>query len=213
MSHIFRHFCLINRHRHRVIYNGAKCGIFWHCLKHDLSKYGPKEFFPSAKYYNGHHSPVFEERIDNGYFSYICQHHSRRNPHHWEYWTDWFMGHLIVKTMPWVYATEYVCDMLSASYCYNPKSFKGETTLEYFTGRRDHYILTQATREYVTWCLSRYAELGFAGLKKKDTKAKYQEIIAKYPDVEVVDVLPVSAQLPTDPHEVIMQPLQKEDRK
>ena len=213
MAHIFKHLLLINRHRHRVILNGARCGIFWHCLKHDLSKYGPTEFFTSAKYYNGHHSPVFEERLDNAYFSKVCQHHTRRNPHHWEYWLDWFMGHMIIKTMPWVYATEYVCDMLSASYCYDPKGFKPGITLDYFVNRKDHYYLTRATEEYVIWCLTRFATLGFKGLKKKDTKVQYQRIIAKYPLVETRDRLHACGALPSDPHEVIMQPLKSEESK
>lgn len=208
MGHFWKHFRLISRHRNRVIRNGAKCGIFWHCLKHDLSKYGHREFSLSCKYYTGTHSPVFDERVDHGYFSYICQHHTKRNPHHWEYWTDFFKGHMVIMTMPWVYATEYVCDMLSASYCYNPKSFKRETTLDYFTARADHYYLTQATREYVTWCLERYRDLGFAGLKKKETKAKYEEICAKYPQTETLSALHPVGELPSDPKMVIMQPLQ-----
>ena len=110
--HPFRHFALITRHRHMVIANGFHCGIFFHCLRHDLSKYGFTEFFTSAHYYVGNRSPVYEERLQNGYFSRVCQHHTKRNKHHWEYWTDFFCGRIVVMTMPWVYATETVCDML-----------------------------------------------------------------------------------------------------
>ena len=212
MAHFFKHLHLVNKHRHHVIVNGAKCGIFWHCLRHDLSKYGYREFSLSSKHYNGHHSPVFEERLENGYFSRICQHHTGRNAHHWEYWVDFFNGYMVMLTMPWVYATEYVCDMLSASYCYDPKGFSPERTLDYFLARVDHYYMTQATREYIIWCLTRFRDLGFKGLKKKDTKAKYAEITAKYPKTETISTLHPAGELPKDPKMVIMQPLKSEEK-
>ena len=211
MANFFKHLALITKHRHRVIYNGSKCGIFWHCLKHDLSKYSHREFSISRKNYNGHHSPVYEERLNNGYFSYICQHHTNRNAHHWEYWTDFFNGHLVLMSMPWKYATEYVCDMLSASYTYNPKDFKPETTLQYFLDRKDHYYMTKLTSEYVTWCLTRYAQLGFKGLKKKDTKAKYEELSKIYPKTETLSALHPKGELPSDPKKIIMQPLNRKE--
>lgn len=190
------HLRTITKHRHQVIRNGFHCGIFLHCLKHDLTKLSPTEFFNSAKNYNGHHSPVYEERKTNDGFSYICQHHTRRNKHHWEYWTDFFMGRIVVHTMPWVYATEYVCDMLSASKTYDPKNFGSSTALDYFLARVDRYFMTEATKLYVTWCLTRYRDLGFKGLRKKDTKAKYAEIVAANPKVEFIDSLPEHVDLP-----------------
>ena len=193
--HPFRHFLLITHHRHMVIRNGFHCGIFWHCLRHDLTKYGHTEFHNSALHYAGDHSPVYEERLVNGYFSSICQHHTKRNKHHWEYWTDFFCGRIIVRTMPWVYATEYVCDMISASKNYNPKGFKPETTYDYFVKHAKNYYMSQGTYEYVKWCLARYRDLGFKGLKKKDTKAKYAEITAKYPKTEMLTSLRLSDDL------------------
>ena len=193
--HPFRHFLLITHHRHMVIRNGFHCGIFWHCLRHDLTKYGHTEFHNSALHYAGDHSPVYEERLVNGYFSFICQPHTKRNKHHWEYWTDFFCGRIIVRTMPWVYATEYVCDMISASKNYNPKGFKPETTYDYFAKHAKNYYMSQGTYEYVKWCLARYRDLGFKGLKKKDTKAKYAEITAKYPKTEMLTSLRLSDDL------------------
>ena len=184
MAHPFRHFVLITKHRHRVIANASHCGIFWHSLKHDLSKYGPREFWTSAKYYAGDFSPIVNERKANGFFSSVCQHHSKRNPHHWEYWCDWFKGNIVMRTMPWKFATEYVCDMLSASKIYNKKNFKQETAYLYFLDRSPYFHMTTATREYIRWCLERYKDLGFKGLKKKDTRAKYKELRALYPEFE-----------------------------
>lgn len=194
--HFIRHLVTITKHRNQVIRNGWHCGIFWHCLRHDLTKYGPTEFITSAKYYAGSHSPVDEERRSNFYFSKVCQHHTKRNKHHWEYWTDFYFGRVIAKQMPYVYAVEYVCDMLSASKTYDPRHFSGETTLNYFLARKERYYMSPATKEFVEWCLTRYRDLGFAGLKKKDTKRKYEEVSGKYPPVAIFENSCASGELP-----------------
>ncbi len=184
MSHPFKHFVLITKHRHRVIKNATHMGIFWHALKHDLTKYGWLEFHTSAKYYKGNHSPVFEERLHNEYYSTVCQHHTKRNPHHWEYWTDFFGGRVLVRKMPWKYACEYVCDVLSASYTYNPKHFEPDTAFKYFENKKDHYYMNNGSRKFISWALKEYSLNGWKNLNKKNTKAKYKEFNDKYPDTE-----------------------------
>lgn len=196
MKKLIGHFLTITKHRNRVIANGFHMGIFFHCLRHDLSKYGPSEFIPSVKYYAGDHSPVYEERLNNGYFSKICQHHTRRNKHHYEYWTDYFFGRVIAKRMPYVYATEYVCDVLAASRTYHPESFTGLKALEYFKTHSQRYFINSATYEYVCYCLGEYAKNGWKNLSKKKTKAKYAQIAAKYPDVEIFTTMPLGPDLP-----------------
>ena len=194
--HFLHHLITITKHRHQVIRNASHCGIFFHALKHDLTKYGPTEFVTSAKYYAGTHSPVDEERRSNHYFSKVCQHHTKRNKHHWEYWTDFYWGRVIAKQMPYKYAIEYVCDMLSASKTYNPKNFSGETTLAYFEARKERYYMASGTKEFIEWCLTRYRDLGWKGLKKKDTLAAYREISAKHPPVEIFETSLASGELP-----------------
>lgn len=196
MAHSFKHLRLITKHRHQVIKNAFHCGIFWHALKHDLSKYSRVEFRTSAKYYAGNHSPVDEERKANSLWSNVCQHHTKHNGHHWEYWTDFYCGKILAKTMPWKYATELICDMLAASKCYSPKTFGPSTALDYFLSRKNHYYMTSATKEYVEWGLTRYRDLGWKGLKKKDTKAKYAEITSRLPLIEVFEQLLVPSKLP-----------------
>jgi hypothetical protein len=196
MSHPFKHLVTITKHRHQVLRNAFHMGIFFHALRHDLSKLSPIEFNTSSRYYAGTYSPVYKERMSNHYFSRICQHHTRRNPHHWEYWTDFFNGRILEKTMPYKWASEYVCDMLSASKTYDPKHFEPATTLQYFRSKSSHYYMTRATRSYIDWCLERYATQGWKGLKKKDTLAKYKEITASLPDVEVVEALRLDGELP-----------------
>lgn len=196
MGHPFKHFALVCRHRHHVIANASHCGIFFQSLRHDLTKFGYTEFHYSQRYYCGNHSPVYEERVRHGYFSLICQHHTKRNKHHWEYWVDFFAGRIIERTMPWNWAMEYICDTLSASYCYNPKGFKQDTPLRYFEKFNSFYYMTDWTREFIHWGLQRYAEMGFAGLKKKDTKKKFEELGKQYPLTQVVEALRPFGQLP-----------------
>ncbi|MCR5491037.1 MAG: DUF5662 family protein [Bacilli bacterium] len=196
MGNSFKHFRTITKHRHQVIRNASHCGIFWTALDHDLTKYSYAEFHTSAKYYSGTHSPIFDERMNNSYFSHACQHHTHRNKHHWEYWTGYFMGRIVVCAMPWKYATELVCDMLAAAKTYDPKGFGPETTLNYFLRHSDAFYMATLTREYVKWCFERYRDLGFKGLKKKDTKAKYAELEKAYPKYEVISELRISASLP-----------------
>ena len=196
MSHPFKHLSVILKHRHQVIRNGWHLGIFWHCLRHDLSKFGRTEFKVGSTYYVGTHSPIYEERLRNGYYSTACQHHTRRNKHHWEYWTDFFKGRIIAKNMPYKYALEYVADTLSASKTYDPKNFKGSTTLEYFNRNSEHYYLTDTTEEFIRYCLTEYAENGWKNLKKKNTKKVYKEIEAKYPKTKVFDTMKGLGDLP-----------------
>ena len=196
MSHPFKHLKTILKHRHQVIRNGWHLGIFWHCLGHDLSKFGRTEFKVGSTYYVGTHSPIYEERLRNGYFSSACQHHTRRNKHHWEYWTDFFKGRIVAKNMPYKYALEYVADTLSASKTYDPKNFKGSTTLEYCNRNCPHYYLTDTTEEFIRWCLTEYAENGWKNLKKKNTKKVYNVIEAKYPKTKIFDVMKSVGDLP-----------------
>lgn len=196
MSHPFKHLSLILKHRHQVIRNGYHLGIFWHCLRHDLSKFSPVEFNNASKYYVGTHSPVYEERLSNGYFSKQCQHHTKRNKHHWEYWTDFLKGRIIAKNMPYKYALEFVADTLSASKTYDPKNFKSDTTLKYFETHSKVYYMTDTTKEFIHWCLSEYAENGWKNLKKKNTKKRYKEIEEKYPKTKVFEALQIFENLP-----------------
>lgn len=186
MSHPFKHFILITKHRNRVIRNASHMGIFFHALKHDLTKYGFKEFWTSSKYYIGDHSPVYEERLSNDYFSSVCQHHTKRNMHHWEYWADFFAGRILAKQMPWKYAVEYVCDVISASYTYNPKNFKKDSPYLYFINKKNHYFMNSATKEFIEYCLKEYSLNGWKNLKKKNTLPLYKEISKKYPMVEII---------------------------
>jgi len=192
----FKHFHTISKHRRQVLRNAAHMGIFFFALHHDLSKWSPQELFPSAKYYAGDHSPVDNQRKANGGFSTICQHHTKRNPHHWEYWVDFYGGCLVVKTMPYKWAVEFVCDCLSASKVYNGKNYRPDSALSFFDSRSVRYYMTAATKEFLRWCLVQFAESGWEHLKKKETKSVYAEIVSRHPDVEIIRELNPVNELP-----------------
>ena len=89
MKKAWGHFRTITKHRHKVIANCFRAGIFWQGLRHDLSKDSPTEFIPGAKYYQGgKRSPNESARETYGY-SKAWLHHKGRNRHHFEFWTDY----------------------------------------------------------------------------------------------------------------------------
>lgn len=188
MSKYFKHFCLITKHRHQVIKNAFHMGIFFHALKHDLSKYQPKEFIASAKCYQGNKSPVFVTRELNDGYSFVAVHHTNKNRHHYEYWVDFYRGYALLKAMPYKYAVEYVCDVLAASKTYDKKNFSGKVVYDYFMQREKYYLMHPATKEFVKTCFLRYEENRFKNLKKKHTKPLYQEILKKYQKVILIQM-------------------------
>lgn len=127
------HFLTITRHRHEVIRNCQKAGIFWQGLQHDLSKYSLTEFIAGVKYYQGNRSPNEQERFENGY-SIAWMHHKGRNKHHFEYWTDYSATtkQLEPVKMPLRYVAEMFCDRVAASKIYNGKNYKNSDPLYYF---------------------------------------------------------------------------------
>lgn len=58
MNKYWGHFKMITKHKYYVFKACLVAGIPVRGLLHDNSKYGRKEFFEYAKYYNGKGSPV-----------------------------------------------------------------------------------------------------------------------------------------------------------
>ncbi len=186
--HILKHFHTVNKHRFLVFIHCIKCGIPWRGLLHDLSKYSFKEFIPSSKNYLGNRSPIANERKNSNGYSFSFIHHTRHNKHHYEYWVDITLGDAILIPMPYKYALECCCDMISASKVYNKKNFNRSLPLEFFLRVKDRSMMHTSTQEFLLDCLTRYKELGFKGLKKKYTKAKYKEIVEKNAPTEVIPI-------------------------
>lgn len=185
MNKTIKHFILITKHRHQVIRNAFHLGIFFHTLKHDLSKYSFFEFFKSKRYYKGSSSPVFEDRKYHDGYSEIAVHHTSKNKHHFEYYVDIFRGNALIKPMPYKYSLEYVADMLAASKTYDKKNFSGKVVYDYFVKREKYYIMHPGNIEFVKKCFLLYEEAKWEKLKKKDTLKMYEECINKYPHIIV----------------------------
>ena len=141
-----RHFATITKHRHKVIEHCAKAGIFWQGLRHDLSKYSPREFLMGAKYYIGTRSPNDGERADKGY-STAWMHHKGRNKHHFEYWTDYNPETRLMTPvkMPINYVKEMFCDRIAASKIYKGKNYTDASALEYFLNGYGRYQMHPET--------------------------------------------------------------------
>ena len=141
--HPFKHFLTITRHRHLVMRNCFKCGLYWQGLTHDLSKYGFTEFWLGAKYYLGTKSPHHLERQEKGY-SEAWMHHKGRNKHHYEYWIDYPVDRtqsLVGMKMPVKYVVEMFCDRIAASKIYHKENYTNATALEYYKRGHHRYVI------------------------------------------------------------------------
>ncbi len=159
--HPIKHFKVITRHRHQVIRHGAKCGIFWQSLGHDLSKYCPSEFISGAKYFQGEKSPNEEERRIFGY-SKAWMHHQGRNRHHFEYWRDYNTETKRMESvkMPYRYVVEMFCDRVAASKIYQGKNYTKEHPLAYFLKSKDTRPIHPETSDEIEELLSMLAQRG-----------------------------------------------------
>ena len=161
MSHPFRHFKTITRHRHRVIAHCFRAGIGWQGLFHDLSKYTPTEFWAGAKYYLGTRSPNEGEREKNGY-SLAWMHHKGRNRHHFEYWVDInpeTKRYEPVK-MPLRFVIEMFCDRVAASKIYLGEKYTDAHPLDYFMRGKDRRSIHPATSDLLENLLRMLVEKG-----------------------------------------------------
>ena len=176
--HPIRHFRTITRHRHRVIAHCFKVGIGWQGLRHDLSKYGPAEFWVGARLYQGTRSPNEEERERTGYSS-AWLHHKGRNRHHFEYWTDYCPVERKVKPvkMPLKYVAEMFCDRVAASKIYRGDAYCDRHPLEYFQSGKPRRFIHQETSDLLESWLEMLANEGekatFAEIRRRLKTGEY----------------------------------------
>ncbi|MGN0687909.1 MAG: DUF5662 family protein [Oscillospiraceae bacterium] len=155
------HFRTITKHRHKVIANCARAGIFWQGMLHDLSKYSLTEFLPGARYYQGTRSPNEAEREKYGY-SKAWLHHKGRNRHHFEYWTDYNPKTKMNEPvkMPLKYVVEMFCDRVAASRIYQGKNYTDSKPLEYFLNAKGRRVIHPETSDFLESLLVMLAEKG-----------------------------------------------------
>ena len=161
MIHPVKHFCVITKHRHKVIYNCFCAGIFWQGLFHDLSKYTPTEFFTGALYFQGTRSPNVVEREKFGY-SKAWLHHKGRNRHHFEYWTDYNPKTKSVEPvdMPDKYIIEMFCDRVAASKVYAGKQYNDDYPLNYFLKGKVTRMMSENTSNKIEFLLRHLSQHG-----------------------------------------------------
>lgn len=142
MGKKWEHFKTVCKHK-AVVYRECKaCGIWWQGVTHDLSKFSPAEFVPSAKYFQGDKSPLEAEKAKNGY-SAAWLHHKGHNRHHWEYWTDFGSnGDIITCKIPYKFVVEMVCDWVGAGMVYGGDKWTQDEPMNYYqkvrAGRHFH---------------------------------------------------------------------------
>lgn len=151
--HPIRHFITITRHRHMVIRHCFRAGIGWQGLRHDLSKYGPTEFWAGAHFYAGTRSPNEQERLTRGY-STAWLHHKGRNRHHFEYWIDYCIGedgrvYMGGCRMPLRYVAEMFCDRIAACRIYQGEKYTQASPYDYFKRSLGHILIHPETGELI----------------------------------------------------------------
>ncbi|MCR5144017.1 MAG: DUF5662 family protein [Lachnospiraceae bacterium] len=162
MGKAFEHFKTITHHRHLVMVNCFKVGLYWQGLTHDLSKYNPVEFRVGAKYYQGTRSPNNAEREDTG-LSLAWLHHKGRNKHHFEYWIDYSLDKkegLAGMLMPEKYVVEMVMDRIAACKVYMGDDYTSSSPLEYYSRGKGRYLMHPQTMELLERLLTMLAEEG-----------------------------------------------------
>ncbi len=156
------HFKTITHHRHTVMKECFKVGLYKQGLLHDLSKYSPVEFMVGARYYQGNRSPNIAEKEEKGYSS-AWLHHKGRNKHHYEYWIDYGLNPnegLIGNRMPIRYVVEMFLDRMAACKIYQKEKYTDESTLIYYTKHKGYYVMHEDTRILLETLLSYLAENG-----------------------------------------------------
>lgn len=159
--HPFRHFQTITAHRHLVLKNCFRVGLYRQGLLHDLSKYAPAEFLQGAKYWEGTRSPNAGAREDVG-FSTAWMHHKGRNKHHYEYWTDLdpVTKRYEAVPMPIPYMVESVMDRIAACRTYLGKAYHDGSALEYLYRAQETPLLHPDTRAQLEFLLTLLRDKG-----------------------------------------------------
>ncbi len=174
LYNVFKHIFLVSRHKWKVFILCCKIGMPIRGMLHDLSKFSPTEFWESAKYYDGHKSPIIISKKTNGY-SKAWLHHKGRNKHHSEYWID-FTASDQTPVIPYKYAAEMVCDRLSASMCYNGKKWKQNMPLDYWLKEKHKLKMNIKIQNFLTEVFTQVKD---KGINKTITKGNIKAIYKK----------------------------------
>lgn len=159
ITNYIKHFKIITKHKYYVYKACKLCGITWRGITHDLSKYSPREFLSSAKYFQGDRSPIDAEKVKIGY-SLAWLHHKGRNRHHWQYWIDFTTeGKPYAIKMPYKDVVELVCDWIGAGKAYMNKEWTNKSPLDYWNKTKDKILLHEDTYRFLDLVFNKIAKL------------------------------------------------------
>ena len=156
MLRCVKHFITVCRHKYYVGTILFKEGLYWQGITHDLSKFSPVEFGPSAKYFNGKISPIEAEKAENGYSS-AWLHHKSHNKHHWQYWLDYKNGETIISDIPDRYLKEMAADVVGASKAYLQGEYNREEPIKYFRANRYSWLMTSKDKNTVSSYIKQFS--------------------------------------------------------
>ena len=156
----FKHLKVISKHKWAVMKGCFRVGLYKQGLLHDLSKYGPAEFWIGARYFQGTRSPNVAEREEKGYSS-AWLHHKGRNKHHYEYWVE-FSGKkgLILAKIPTRYVVEAFIDRVAASKIYRKEKYVDSDPLNYYLNGNPGKFIHEESRALLESLLYMLAEKG-----------------------------------------------------
>ena len=154
----YEYLWYVLRHKWYVAVECWKEGLYWQALTHDLSKFLPDEFIPYARHFHGPEAKENKTQATGkaGYkkpvqtsdpvFDRAWLRHTRRNPHHSEYWalavTD---GEPKTFPMPEKYVREMVCDWRGAGKAQNNPT----PTSEWYLANLERLLLHPQTENLV----------------------------------------------------------------
>jgi hypothetical protein len=146
------HLKTVLHHKKLVARGCFQVGLYRQGILHDMSKFTMPELLNGFRYYQeGKQSPNNGERVVKGY-SEAWMHHKGRNPHHYEYWTDYNIeaakkGEYPVQPvqMPRKYVAEMLMDRICASKNYVKEEYSQHHPLKYFEHGRGQYIMHPQT--------------------------------------------------------------------
>jgi len=155
MKQYFKYIWYLLKHRTFVSLYCFRRGLIWRGLKHDISKFNPKEFIPYANYFFADDAPV---RGKNGYyaptlatdvkFKKAWTHHFHHNDHHWQHYIipkDGDLGGFDILSMPENAIKEMICDWWGAG-----KAQKSSLNIkEWYKVNKDKLILDILSRAIV----------------------------------------------------------------
>lgn len=164
LTRFTRHFSTITRHKFWVAYYCFKVGLYKQGITHDLSKYSPSEFIPGVKYFQGHRSPIDQEKEIFGY-SNAWFHHFGTNKHHWEHYIDLdrVNNQLRAYKMEDRYILESICDRVAACRIYQGKNFDKDSAYNYFMKGKDRIFMHPDNSKTFEYYLYQIALYGFDG--------------------------------------------------